>query len=524
MLLVESILCDVAFYCSPGYSAPFILVKPFLTYITGTTKNLLPMRIRSILVLLLLSLFSCERKASSEAEIQPKPNIIFILADDLGYGDVGFMGNEIIETPHIDQLAGESLIFTQHYSGNTVCAPSRSAWITGLHTGHTPIRGNKEVKPEGQYPMPDTLMTIPKLMKQAGYVTGGFGKWGLGFIGTSGDPMSQGFDQFYGYNCQRYAHRYYPGHIWDNDQKVELPENGWENKVTYAPDLIHQQSLEFMEENRENPFFLFLPIIMPHAELAAPEDALLEKYRQKIGEEKPHVGGKAADYGPDMNIGAYQSQPYPKATHAAMVERIDRYVGEVIRKLEELGLRDNTLIFFASDNGPHQEGGHDPDFFDSNGPYRGYKRDLYEGGIRTFMIANWPGEIDGGRQTDHPSAFWDMMPTLAELTGQPVPDTDGISFLPTLLNEPGQDTHEYMYWEFHELGGRQAIRQGDWKLIKLNVKQTESLKVELYDVAVDPGEKKDLSKEFPEKVEELSRLIDKAHRPNSVFPLFESEK
>ncbi|MGM0944666.1 MAG: arylsulfatase [Bacteroidota bacterium] len=482
------------------------------------------MRIRSILVLLLLSLFSCERKASSEAEIQPKPNIIFILADDLGYADVGFMGNEIIETPHIDQLAGESLIFTQHYSGNTVCAPSRSAWITGLHTGHTPIRGNKEVKPEGQYPMPDTLMTIPKLMKQAGYVTGGFGKWGLGFIGTSGDPMSQGFDQFYGYNCQRYAHRYYSGHIWDNDQKVELPENGWENKVTYAPDLIHQQSLEFMEENRENPFFLFLPIIMPHAELAAPEDALLEKYRQKIGEEKPHVGGKAADYGPDMNIGAYQSQPYPKATHAAMVERIDRYVGEVIRKLEGLGLRDNTLIFFASDNGPHQEGGHDPDFFDSNGPYRGYKRDLYEGGIRTFMIANWPGEIDGGRQTDHPSAFWDMMPTLAELTGQPVPDTDGISFLPTLLNEPGQDTHEYMYWEFHELGGRQAIRQGDWKLIKLNVKQTESLKVELYDVAVDPGEKKDLSKEFPEKVEELSRLIDKAHRPNSVFPLFESEK
>ncbi|MDX5477252.1 MAG: arylsulfatase, partial [Cyclobacteriaceae bacterium] len=351
-----------------------------------------------------LSLYSCQGKTQSESQPSSPPNVIFILADDLGYGDLGFLGQQNIETPNIDRLASEGMVFTNHYSGATVCAPSRSAFMTGLHTGHTPIRGNSEVQPEGQYPMPDTLMTISKIFQKAGYVTGAFGKWGLGMNETTGDPLNQGFGEFYGYLCQRYAHRYYPEYLWQNGQKVNLPGNDWTQKVTYAPDLIQEETLNFIDKNKEKPFFLFMPIVMPHAELAAPEDEIFQKYRAKFGDEKPHVAPPGGDYGPEMKIPGYQSADYPRATFAAMVERIDRYVGEVVSKLEELGLSENTLIVFTSDNGAHFEGGADYDFFDSNGPFRGLKRDLYEGGIHVPMIVKWPGKVKAGSQSDHVSA------------------------------------------------------------------------------------------------------------------------
>lgn len=467
---------------------------------------------------------SCSSGELAERKL-PKPNIVFILADDLGYGDLGFLGQEYIETPTIDRLAMEGMFFSNHYAGAPVCAPSRSAFITGLHTGHTPVRGNFEVQPEGQYPLPDTLQNMSKILKDAGYVTGAFGKWGLGFVGTSGDPSRQGFDQFFGYNCQRYAHRYYPAYLWDNQEKVDLPGNGWVEKSTYAPDVIQEKTLAFIEENQNAPFFLFMPIVLPHAELAAPDDELLIKYRAKFGEETPHVGGKGADYGDDMAISAYQSQAYPHATFAAMVERIDQYVGAVMDKLEELGLEENTIVIFTSDNGAHQEGGADPDFFDSNGPFRGYKRDLYEGGIRVPLIVKWPGKVKAGSQSDQPTAFWDWLPTFAEITGSEEPEgIDGVSFLPTLLGKEGQKEHDYLYWEFHELGGRQAVLKDGWKLVKLNVKDPGKTKVELYNLKEDISESKDLAAEFPEKVEELESVIRGAHQSNPVFKLFQAGK
>jgi len=470
-------------------------------------------------------IFSCKQETKVTLE-EKKPNIIFILADDLGWGDLGFLGQQYIETPTIDRLASQGMFFTNFYSGATVCAPSRSAFMTGLHTGHTPIRGNTEVQPEGQQPMPDSVMTISKLLQEAGYVTGAFGKWGLGFPGSEGDPVNQGFDQFFGYNCQRYAHRYYPDYLWDNFQKVDLPGNDWATKRDYAPDLIQEKTLAFLEKNQKNPFFLFMPIVMPHAELAAPEDEILAKYKAKFPNETPYVAkSKGADYGPEMAIPGYQSQPYPHATFAAMVERIDRYVAEVVSKLEELGLAENTIIIFASDNGAHQEGGADPVFFESNGPFRGYKRDLYEGGIRTPMIAYWPGKIKAGKKNDTPFALWDLLPTFSELAGaKPKAKIDGISFVPSLLDQGQQQKHEYLYWEFHEQGGKQAIRQGNWKAVKLQVFGKDGPLLELYDLSKDPSETENLASNNPEKLAELVQLMDQARKPNAQFPLYPTER
>ncbi len=477
-----------------------------------------------ILMLALLA-FSCDKKEEVKKAVQ-KPNIVFILVDDLGYGDLGFLGQKYIETPSIDKLAASGMFFTNFYSGATVCAPSRSAFMTGLHTGHTPIRGNTEVQPEGQQPMPDSVMTVSKLLRSAGYVTGAFGKWGLGFPGSEGDPVNQGFDRFFGYNCQRYAHRYYPDYLWDNLEKVDLPGNDWTTKGDFAPDVIQERTLAFIEQNQNNPFFLFMPIVMPHAELAAPDDEIMAKYRSKFPEETPYLANRAgADYGPEMAIPAYQSQAYPHATFAAMVERIDVYVAQVVEKLEELGLSENTLIIFASDNGAHQEGGADPDFFDSNGIFRGHKRDLYEGGIRTPMIAYWPGKIKSGSSSDQSFAFWDLLPTFAEMAGiQPEKETDGISFLPTLLGSGDQKTHDFLYWEFHEQGGKQAVRQGNWKGIKLQVFGADQPVFELYDLSDDPSEAKNLASENPEKMEELAKLMDEARSQSLQFPLYPSER
>jgi len=463
-------------------------------------------------------LSSFQVKENSGASTPTPPNVIFILADDLGYGDLGFLGQQYILTPALDRLASQGMRFSQHYSGAPVCAPSRSTLLTGLHTGHTPIRGNFEIQPEGQYPMPDTLLTLGKIFQQAGYHTAAFGKWGLGFVGTTGDPSNQGFDQFFGYNCQRYAHRYYPAYLWDNQQQVPLLGNDWTTKTTFAPDLIHQKSLEFIEANQHQPFFLFLPLVMPHAELAVPEDETFHYYRTKFGEEFPHIAPPGGDYGPEMVIPGYQSQPYPRATFAAMVARIDRYVGEIVSKLEVLGISENTLVIFTSDNGAHQEGGADPLFFDSNGPFRGFKRDLYEGGIHVPLVARWPGKIKAGIQSGHVAAFWDWLPTLADAIGAASPaGIDGISFLPTLLDAGKQQLPDHLYWEFHESGGRQALRKGDWKLVKYQVQDATKTTLELFDLSVDPMEQRNIALDHPALVAELEGLMQKAHRPNPIF-------
>lgn len=481
----------------------------------------------NLFVLLFASffLFSCEKTKEERVE-DPKPSIIFILADDLGWGDLGFLGQQYIETPTLDRLASQGMFFTNFYSGATVCAPSRSAFMTGLHTGHTPIRGNTEVQPEGQQAMADSVLTISEILKSEGYVTGAFGKWGLGFPGSEGDPVNQGFDQFFGYNCQRYAHRYYPDYLWDNFEKVDLPGNDWTTKGDFAPDLIQERTLEFIEENQNRPFFLFRPMVMPHAELAAPEDEILAKYKAKFPNETPFISTRqGADYGPEMSIPAYQSQPYPHATFAAMVERIDRYVAEIVAKLEEMGIAENTIIIFASDNGSHLEGGADPEFFDSNGPFRGHKRDLYEGGIRTPMIAYWPEKIKANTRTDTPFAFWDLLPTFEELAGKKTErGLDGISFAPALLGTGEQKTHDYLYWEFHEQGGKQAIRKDNWKLVKLRVFEGEEPIFALYDLSEDPSETTDISESNPEKLTELKTLMDGARSSNPKFPLLKSER
>ncbi len=464
-------------------------------------------------VLLLLLGVGCSPKEQPATEA-PKPNIIYILADDLGYGDLSCYGQSKFETPNIDRLAAGGMLFTQHYSGATVCAPSRSALMTGLHTGHTPIRGNKEVRPEGQYPLADSVQTLPEILRKAGYRTGAFGKWGLGPPQSEGAPNNQGFDRFYGYNCQRLAHNYYPRHLWSDRTMVELPENAGKAKGIYAPELIQEQVLSFLEETREQPFFLYYASVIPHAELIAPEP-YMERFRGKFDPEKSYQG---YDDGPDYREGPYESQTESHAAFAAMVAYLDHCVGQIIAKLEELGIADNTLVVFTSDNGPHLEGGADPDYFDSNGVYRGYKRDLYEGGIRVPMITYWPGTIAPGSKSDHMSAFWDIMPTFIELTGaQPVSDIDGLSFLPTILGNGVQVEHDYLYWEFHERNGRRALRKGDWKLVQYNVGVPEETSTELFNINQDPSETRDLSRDNPEMFQSLKALMLEARTPSPVF-------
>lgn len=443
-----------------------------------------------------------------------KPNIIYILADDLGYGDLSCYGQELFSTPHIDQLAAAGMRFTQHYSGNTVCAPSRSALLTGQHTGHTFIRGNKEIQPEGQYPLPDNMYTLPEALKDAGYVTGAFGKWGLGFPGSEGDPTNQGFDTFFGYNCQRMGHNYYPRHLWSNRDSIVLRGNFGQQTGTYAPDLIHEKTLRFIEDHRDTSFFLYVPSIIPHAELVAP-DSIMEKFRGQFLPEKSYTG---YDEGPNFRQGPYGSQEEAHAAFAAMVYILDQQVGEIVRKVEELGLTDNTLIIFTSDNGPHREGGADPEYFNSNGPFRGFKRDLYEGGIRVPLIASWPGKIEAGSVSDHISAFWDVFPTLTQLTGAERPTmTDGFSMLPTLLNTGQQTQHSYLYWEFHEKGGRMAVRKGRWKAVRYNVLKEPDAPMELYDLDNDPGETNNIAGQKAEIVAEMETIFQEARTPSPVF-------
>lgn len=445
-----------------------------------------------------------------------KPNVIYIIADDLGYGDLSSYGQSKFQTPNIDAIGKKGMIFKQHYSSAPVCAPARGALMTGYHVGHGAVRGNSEIQPEGQQPMPADTFTLAQMFKNAGYTTGAFGKWGLGAPGSVSEPLKMGFDRFYGFNCQRQAHHYYPYFLWNDNHRDMLWGNFGLETQDYAPDLIQRQVIQFVEANKDRPFFLFYPLIQPHAEMFAPEKYML-KYRGKFLPEVPYEG---VDGGPGFRKNAYGSQAEPHAAFAAMVETMDEDIGELMAKLEALGIADNTLVIFTSDNGPHQEAGHNPDYFNSNGGLKGYKRDLYEGGIRVPMIAAWPGKIAPGTSTDHVSAFHDILPTMAGVTGQPIPQgIDGVSFLPTLLQEGKQKPHDYLYWEFHELNGRVAIRKGDWKGVRYGVAINPDSPLELYDLSKDPGEKNNIAASNQEVVRELDGLLKNArtHSPMEKF-------
>jgi arylsulfatase A len=434
-----------------------------------------------------------------------KPNIIYILADDLGYGDLSCYGQRKFKTPNIDRLATEGIMFSQHYAGSTVCAPSRCSLMTGLHTGHAQIRGNREVVPEGQAPMRAGTVTIPTLLGQAGYETGMFGKWGLGSPGSESDP-SIFFDEFYGYNCQREAHTYYPNHLWHNKKKVEL------NGKTYSHDLILKAAMNFIQTNQDKPFFCYMPVTIPHASMHAPRE-LHDKYRYLF----PQFENKIGQYsGPEVEN--------PVAAFAAMVEHLDNSVGQLMKLLKDLGIDDQTIVMFTSDNGPHREGGHDPDFWDSNGNLRGMKRDLYEGGIRVPFIVRWTDKIKPGSRSDHVSAFWDMLPTFCDIAGINTPkDIDGISLLPSLLGEK-QTQHDYLYWEFTEQGGKQAIRRGNFKALKLDVLKNSTAEIMLFDLDSDPGESRNIAGKYPQIKDEMRMLFKKGRTESIDFPLFSSKE
>lgn len=471
-------------------------------------------RIRSFFRVFLIALGVVSFASPSFAGRKKKPNVIYILADDLGYGDLSCYGQEKFSTPNIDKLADRGMLFTQHYSGSTVCAPSRSALMTGQHTGHTFIRGNREHRPEGQYPMKDEVFTMAELFKNAGYATGAFGKWGLGYPGSEGDANNQGFDTFFGYNCQMLGHHYYPYFLRDNQDSLVIAENAGTQMGVYGPNLIHERTLKFIDDNKDKPFFLYVPSIIPHAELFAPEE-YMAKFRGKFNPEHAYRG---VDGGARYRLGGYGSQPESHAAFAAMVTLLDDQVGEIVAKVEELGLTKNTIIIFTSDNGPHKEGGAQPDYFNSNGPFKGYKRDLYEGGIRVPFIVSCPKMIPQGVKSDLISAFWDMMPTFAELIGEEIPEgIDGISILPTLKGKGDQKEHEYLYWEFTELGGCKALRMGQWKAVQLNLRKNPDAPIELYDLSVDLGEENNVADAHPEIVEKVKEIFSSCRVDSEIY-------
>jgi arylsulfatase A-like enzyme len=430
------------------------------------------------------------------------PSVIFIMADDLGYGDLGCYGQKIIQTPNLDRMAQEGMRFTDFYAGSTVCAPSRCVLMTGYHTGRAFIRGNGKdnLRPED--------VTVAEVLKGAGYTTGLVGKWGLGHEGSTGVPTRQGFDYFFGYLDQHHAHNYYPTFLMRNEQRAPLKnvvpgEGDWgqgvaTEKVEYSHDLMAEEALEFIDRNRDKRFFLYLALTIPHANNEA---------REK-GMEVPDCG-QYAD----------RDWPEPQKGHAAMISRMDRDVGRLLERLKQHGLDEKTLVFFTSDNGPHAEGGNDPDFADSNGPLRGIKRSLHDGGIRVPMIARWPGKIEAGAETDFAGAFQDVLPTLAELAGaaDAAPsDIDGLSFLPTLLGRGEQKQHDHLYWAFYERGGAQAIRQGPWKAVQ----QPIHTPVRLYNLDKDLGEENDVAAEHPDLVAQLKTKMADAYEPSDrwTFP------
>lgn len=431
------------------------------------------------------------------------PNVVYIMADDLGIGDLGCYGQRQIKTINIDGIAQNGMKFMQHYSGATVSAPSRCALLTGKHMGHAAIRGNDKVEGSDgllyETPLPAEEKTVADVFKSRGYATGCIGKWGLGGPGTEGMPNKHAFDYFYGYLGQRFAHSYYPEFLHENDEKIML------NGKFYSHDLMLEKALNFIDKNKTTPFFLYFSPTLPHADL----DIMDEEMKKYEGEfcETP-FGGRG-----------YKEQRNPRAAYAAMVTYLDHSVGLIIDKLKEQGLYENTIIIFTSDNGVHAEGGHDPDYFDSNGPFRGHKRDLYEGGIRTPFVVQWPGVIPAGVITDHISAFWDFLPTISDLLQTKSPQgINGISYLPTLTGKGKQKKHDYIYYEFFEAGGKQSIMDLDgWKLIRLEVSTPAKTYEELYNIYRDPAETTNVIRQYPEIAKKLKEKIESQRTENSHF-------
>jgi len=439
------------------------------------------------------------------ADPPKKPNVIFILADDLGYGDLGCFGQTKIQTPVLDKLAMDGMTLTNFYAGSTVCAPSRCALMTGKHTGHAHIRGNALV------PLRPTDATVAELFQKAGYATGLVGKWGLGEEDSVGIPTKKGFDTFFGYLNQKHAHNYYPDFLHRGASREPIPANKQragvpgvaETPTVYAPDLFREEALKFLTANKSKPFFLYFSTVVPHA-----------------NNEKTRADGEGMEVPTDA---PYSKQKWPKAekNKAATITRMDSDIGVLLAKLKELKLDDNTLVIFTSDNGPHREGGNDPAFFTSSGPFRGIKRSLTDGGIRVPCIVRWPGVVKPGTTSDHLSAFWDFFPTVADiLGGKPPADTDGISFLPTLIGQGTQKAHEYLYWEFHEGGFAQAIRYGNWKAIK----PAPIAPVKLYDTVADPLEKSDVATANSDAVAKATTILKAARTDSKEFPIRPAKK
>lgn len=431
------------------------------------------------------------------------PNVIFILADDMGIGDLGCYGQQKIKTPNIDAMAANGLLFENHYSGSTVSAPSRGCLMTGKHTGHSYIRGNKGVQSEqGSFDLhlPESETTVAEILKEKGYATMCVGKWGLGGPGTTGSPVNKGFDYFFGYLSQGAAHRYYPDYLYENEKKVPL-----DGKV-YSHFAIMEKGLNFIRTHKDTPFFAYFAITPPHADLDYPD---LSQYEGAF-KETPFANDKGK---------GFKTQLKPRAAYASMVSEVDRNVGQIVALIEELGLKENTLVIFSSDNGVHNVGGHDPEYFNSNGPYRGYKRDLYEGGIHVPFVAYWPSVITKPRVTKHMATFWDFLPTVCDLIGAQTPEgIDGISFLPVLEErEAMQRKHDYLYYEFYEQGGKQTIIKDGWKLIRLHMDTPDKLVEELYFIKEDIGEASDLMRSHPEKAEELRKHISTARTESEWF-------
>ena len=439
---------------------------------------------------------ACAGAVGKKADAGRKPNIVFIMSDDLGYAELGCYGQEILKTPHIDRLAEQGLRFTDCYAGSTVCAPSRCVLMTGLHTGHCLIRGNARV------PLRPEDITVAEALHKAGYVTGMFGKWGLGEPATSGIPNAQGFDEWFGYLNQGHAHNYYPEFLWKNQEKYPLPNQasgGVATKaVTYSNDVILRECLDFLDRRRDDPFFLYVPFTLPH-----------------VNNERTRATGDGMEV-PGYGRYADKDWPTPEKGRAQMITMLDDSVGRILAKLDELGLADDTIVFFTNDNGAQQEGGSSVRFFESNGPLRGIKRDLYEGGIRVPMIVRWPGKTPTDAVSAHAWGFWDFLPTAADIAGVASPKgLDGVSVLPTLLGKK-QKPEEFMYWEFHERGTSQAVRMGKWKAIR---KGSPEAPIELYDLSNDIGETRNVAKRHPEIVVEIAKYLATARTESEHWPL-----
>ena len=452
-------------------------------------------------VVLAIACFSFE----APPQAQPaKPNILLIQADDLGYGDISVYGQAMFQTPNVDRLARGGLRFISYYAGSTVCAPSRAALMTGLHTGHTSIRGNV-----AGMSLRDEDRTIAMLLKNAGYRTAMIGKWGLGEPESPGRPDRKGFEHYFGYLSQTHAHRQFTDHLYRDGQRVEVTQN------EYSNDLFTRDAMSFIERSDNRPFFVYLNYTAPHAELRVPDDSIAP-FKGRFPE-KAFVND-AADAkltGPDEPSLGYRSQPTPHAAFAGMITRMDRDVGRLLDLLRTRGLDQRTLVLFTSDNGPHQEGGGDPEFFKSSGGLRGIKRDLYEGGIRVPMIASWPGTIAAGTSTTYAAAHWDLFPTFAEFSGTQVPGgLDGKSIVPVLQGKP-QAPHDFLYWEFHERGFQQAVRMGNWKAVRL----AKDKPLELYNLADDPTEYTNVAAKQPAIVAQIEKYLQTARTESKDWPV-----